>query len=143
MTELKVNIEKTIAASIEKVFDAWLNPKTLSKFILPITGMEQAQVKNDAREGGNFEIIMQVGENKVPHTGRYITIDRPNKLVFTWESPASTDDSIVSLDFTSLSNNQTNVRLTHTRFIDEEHRSNHESGWGNILDTLDTIIWVN
>ena len=33
MTDLKVNIEKIIHAPIDKVFDAWLNPKMLSKFM--------------------------------------------------------------------------------------------------------------
>ena len=32
MTELSVNITKKIHAPIEKVFDAWLNPKIVSKF---------------------------------------------------------------------------------------------------------------
>ncbi len=36
MTDLIVNISKTIQAPIEKVFDAWLNPETLSQFILPM-----------------------------------------------------------------------------------------------------------
>lgn len=136
MTELTVSIEKTIAAPIEKVFEAWLDPKILSQFMLPMAGMECPQATTDARPGGSFEIIMQVGENKIPHTGKYLEIDRPNKLVFTWESPASTDGSVVSLDFSAVSDKQTNIKLTHTRFIDEETRSNHESGWGNILNAL-------
>ena len=140
MTDLTVNVSKTIEAPISKVFDAWLDPSTLAKFMLPMPGMENSQVENEAHEGGAFTIIMQVGDNKVPHTGKYIKIDRPRKLVFTWVSPESVDDSIVTLDFTELNDNQTNIELSHVKFIDEQRRSNHEGGWGNILSKLSEVV---
>lgn len=140
MTDLTVNINKTIHAPIEKVFDAWLNPETLSQFILPMPGMPNPQVKTDAREGGDFTIIMQIGEDKIPHTGKYLEINHPEKLVFTWESPFSTDNSTVTLNFSAVGENKTNVELTHIRFIDEDARSDHEGGWGNILDKLNEVV---
>lgn len=140
MAELTVNITKIIDASIDRVFDAWLNPKTLSQFILPMPGMPQPQVETDAREEGEFTIIMQVGEEKIPHTGKYLEINRPNKLVFSWESPFSTEGSTVTLNFSDLGRNKTNVELSHIKFIDEESRANHEGGWGNILECLNDIL---
>jgi uncharacterized protein YndB with AHSA1/START domain len=140
MTDLSVNITKIVMAPIAKVFDAWLDPAMLSQFILPMPGMASPEVENDPRSGGAFTIIMHVGSDKIPHTGTYLTIERPTKLVFSWQSPVSTDDSVVTLDFTAMGENQTRVELQHVRFIDEERRSNHEGGWGNILDTLDDVI---
>ena len=140
MTDLTVNLNKTINAPIEKVFDAWLDPGMLTRFILPEPGMPQPDVENDAREGGRFTIIMHVGDDKIPHTGSYLTVDRPRQLVFSWESPYSTDDSTVTLDFRAIDANTTNVELTHVKFLNEEARSDHEDGWGNILDKLDEVI---
>ncbi|NOQ79831.1 MAG: SRPBCC domain-containing protein [Gammaproteobacteria bacterium] len=140
MTDLTVNVTKIINASIEKVFDAWLNPETLSQFILPMPGMPQPQTETDAREGGSFTIIMQVGGDKISHTGKYLEISRPNKLVFTWESPFSTDGSTVTLNFSDLGENKTNVELTQIKFIDEESRANHEGGWDNILTSLNNVF---
>jgi uncharacterized protein YndB with AHSA1/START domain len=140
MTDLIVNISKTIQAPIEKVFDAWLNPEMLSQFILPMKGMPHPQTENDPREGGSFKIIMVVGDEKIPHTGTYLTINRPHKLVFTWESPFSIEGSTVALQFFALDDNQTSLELTHRKFIDEQARSNHEGGWGNILDALDDEV---
>lgn len=140
MTDLTVNVTKTIHAPIEKVFDAWLTPETLSQFILPMPGMPQPETETDAREGGNFTIIMQVGEDKIPHSGKYIEISRPNKLVFTWESPFSTEGSTVTLKFSAIDENKTSVDLTHIKFPDEESRGNHEGGWGNILESLNTLF---
>ncbi len=140
MTDLVVKINKVIKAPIGKVFDAWLDPKTLSQFILPMPGMKEPKIENEAREGGSFTIIMKVGDDEIPHTGKYLVISRPKKLAFTWESPASTDDSVVTLNFTEVSDNKTNIELTHTRFIDEERRSNHEGGWNNILNKLNDVV---
>lgn len=41
MAELTVNIDKTVNASIEKSFDAWLNPKMLSKFMRGMPEMSE------------------------------------------------------------------------------------------------------
>lgn len=140
MNDLCVSVTKLIHAPVDKTFDAWLDPELLSQFILPMPGMPQPKVEADAREGGSFTIVMNVGDDKIPHTGKYIEITRPNKLVFTWESPFSTDGSTVTLEFTEIGENQTNVELTHIKFPDEESRSNHEGGWGNILDVLNDVM---
>ena len=140
MNDLTVNLNKIVNAPIEKVFDAWLDPGMLTRFILPAPDMPQPDVENDPREGGRFTIVMHVGDDKIPHTGSYLTVDRPNRLVFSWESPYSTDDSTVTLDFKAVDASTTQVELTHVKFLHEEARSDHEGGWGNILDKLDEVI---
>ncbi|MFT5125454.1 MAG: hypothetical protein ACI9QL_003588 [Candidatus Omnitrophota bacterium] len=102
--------------------------------------MPEPETENDPREGGAFSILMVAGEEKIPHSGEYLKIDLPNKLVFNWVSPFSTNGSTVTLIFTALDDGNTAVELIHEKFIDEEARSNHEGGWGNILDQLDAIL---
>ncbi|MEJ2155750.1 MAG: SRPBCC family protein [Desulfobacteraceae bacterium] len=141
MTDLKVDIEKVIHAPIEKVFDAWLDPKIMSKFMMGMPDMPDSDVENDPREGGGFTITMHYRGEELPHTGKYLEISRPDKMVFTWISHHSrADNSIVTLKFAKVDENTTNVSLVHVRFIDEEARSAHEGGWGCILDKLDEII---
>jgi len=140
MNDLTLNVSKTINAAIEDVFDAWLDPVLLAQFILPMPGMPRPEVKNDPRQGGNFTIVMHVGEDEIPHTGEYLELDRPNRLVFSWVSPFSTDDSKVTIDFSAVDDSTTNVELTHVRFVDEEACANHEGGWSNILQMLDDVL---
>ena len=141
MTDLTVNIEKIIHAPIEKVFDAWLDPKIMSKFMNGMPGNPDSEVENDAREGGKFTIFMYAGDEKLPHTGEYLEIRRPDKLVFTWKSRYSVvDDSTVTLNFTKMGDDKTKISLLHVKFIDEETRSGHEGGWGVILDKLSEIM---
>ena len=140
MNDLTLTVSKTINAAIEDVFDAWLDPLLLAQFILPMPGMPQPQVENEPRQGGGFTIVMQVGENAIPHTGKYLQITRPNKLVFSWLSPFSTDDSKVTINFNEIDSATTNIELTHVRFIDEEARADHEGGWSNILEMLNKTL---
>jgi uncharacterized protein YndB with AHSA1/START domain len=140
MTDLKLSVIKTINAPISTVFDAWLDAEMLAKFILPMPGMENPVVENDPCLGGKFTIMMRVGDNEIPHTGEYLTIDRPNKLVFSWVSPFSIEGSTVTLNLSEISDKSTRVELTHIKFTDEERRSNHEEGWTNILESLSNVI---
>ncbi len=39
MTDLRVSLQKTIDAPINNVFDAWLDAKTMSKFMMPMNEM--------------------------------------------------------------------------------------------------------
>ena len=140
MNDLSLNVSKTINASIEDVFDAWLDPAMLVQFILPMPGMPRPEVKNDPRQGGSFTIVMHVGEDEIPHTGEYLELDRPNRLVFSWASPFSIDGSKVTIDFNAIDDSTTNVELTQVRFVDEEAQANHEAGWSNILEVLDDVL---
>ena len=141
MAELSVNINKTIHAPIEKVFDAWLNPEMLSKFMKGIPDKTDTDVEIDAREGGHFTFIMHAGDEKIPHTGKYLEIHRPDKLVFTWASQYSVvDNSTVTLKFAKIDDNKTNISLSHVKFINEEARSGHEEGWNNVLNALNAVM---
>ena len=139
MTELSVQLTKTINAPIESVFDAWLNANTLSKFMLPMPGMPEPKTEVDGRQNGRFAIYMDAGGDIIPHTGTYLEVDRPNKLVFTWESPFSTDGSTVTILFSALDKNSTHIDFKHVKFPNEESRNNHEGGWTHILELLNDV----
>lgn len=140
MSELSLTTSKVINAKIERVFDAWLDPALLTQFILPAPGMPQPETTNTPKEGGNFEIIMDVGDAKMPHTGTYLEINRPDKLVFTWVSEFSPEGSTVTLLFKDMGDDKTDVKLTHLKFMNEETRDNHKMGWGSILTELDKLL---
>lgn len=135
MTELTLTVERTIKAKQEDLFNAWLDPDMLRRFMLPGPDMSVPVARTDAREGGRFDIVMQAGEDEIPHAGTYRKIDPHSQIVFTWESPYSVDDSTVTLDFIP-EGDATLVRLTHVRFPDEETRDRHEGGWAGILAAL-------
>ena len=74
------------------------------------------------------------------HTGTYIEIDRPNRLVFSWFSDSTGQkETIVTLDLKS-DGDGTMLRLTHERFTSEKSRDDHTGGWSDILDRLESVL---
>jgi uncharacterized protein YndB with AHSA1/START domain len=136
---LSLTVSHTINAPIGNVFDAWLDPKILSGFMLPKPGMPNPAIELDSRTGGRFRIDMDVGDKIIPHSGEYLEIQRPEKLSFSWESPFSTENSVVTIRFNPVSDNKTEVVLTHIRFPSEESRDNHQGGWTNILQAMNSL----
>ncbi len=136
MTELSLTTSRTINAPAERVFNAWLDPAMLARFMTPGPGMTVPKAEADPTEGGRFAIVMKAGDDEIPHAGTYLKINPHSQLVFTWESPFSVDGSTVTLDLSEVDGG-TEVTLTHVKFASEETRDNHLGGWGAILEALD------
>ena len=135
MPELSLTVSRVINAPIEQVFNAWLDPIMMTKFMTPGEGMTVEDAKADPVEGGSFSLLMVAKEGKLPHGGEYKTITPYSKIVFSWLSPFSVDGSVVTLNFTP-ENGGTMVELNHVKFADEEQRANHQGGWTVILESL-------
>ena len=59
MSELELTVNRRIAAPREKVFNAWLSPATLAKFMRASSDSTgPSDVSTDAVKGGRFSILM-------------------------------------------------------------------------------------
>lgn len=124
-----------IAATAEELFDAWLDPASLAIWMRP-GDMQRATVKIDARVGGKFEILMHGATETYPHSGTYQELDRPRRLVFTWNSRATQQiDSLVTIEFRPL-RGATEIVLTHERLPSAEAAAAHTKGWNAILELI-------
>lgn len=141
-TTASLMINRRIAASPERVFDAWLNSKQMETWMAPGHMNATAIVSTQPIERGRFRIDI-VGPDKqlYRHTGSYLEIDRPRRLVFTWVSEGvGHHETIVQVDLARLEDNGTEMRLTHTGLPTEEHAEEHERGWGELFDQLDRLL---
>ncbi len=139
MTDLTLTVERKINATQKAVFDAWLDPEMLKKFMTPGPDMSVPEAKTEAKTGGTFSIIMRAGDTDIPHHGNYKEISPHDRLVFTWYGPSPAEDSTVTLTFTPVDGG-TLVRLTHDRFVDEKRRDDHKQGWSSILAALESAM---
>lgn len=76
----------------EEVFDAWLDPKKVAMWFGPGLG-DMVRVDVEPKEGGSFSFVQRRDGEDIDHTGQYLEVKRPTRLVFTWSVPAYSPDS--------------------------------------------------
>ena len=132
MSDLTTTLSKRYPASPEAVFDAWTDPEGLGAWFSPMTTASVPEL--DLRVGGAFRIDMHGEDADYVHTGKYLEVDRPHRLVFTWISAGTEDkETRVTVDLAA-DGDGTLLTLTQERFPCEESRDSHQQGWGAILE---------
>lgn len=132
-----IQVRRRIAAPARVLFEAWLDPASIAAWMLPFdTTLTEAQT--DPEVGGSYRIVMHQPDGKtVEHIGKYLEIDPPRRLVFTWASPATQHkDSLVTIEFVE-SDGATEVSLTHEQ-LPEFMAQAHVGGWTSALEKLAT-----
>ena len=139
MSEHTLTITKHLPAAPEVVFDAWTTPEDMTNWFGP--SMVPVSVpKLELRVGGEYRVDMH-GEGKdYIHTGKYLEIDRPNKLVFSWFLQGGQEnETVVTLDLKA-EGGGTLLTLTHERFSTAESRDGHKKGWTEIVERLEDVL---
>jgi uncharacterized protein YndB with AHSA1/START domain len=130
-----VVVRRTIAASAEDLFDAWLDPQALAQWMRPGT-IQSTVAQVQPRVGGAYEIVMQSASGPIVHKGVYRVIERPTRLVFTWISaPTELKETLVTVDFIP-GGKRTEVIVTH-ELLPQIAIAGHERGWTSGLEHLD------
>jgi uncharacterized protein YndB with AHSA1/START domain len=133
-TKTTLRVAHRFAAKPERVFDAWLDPKTAGKWLFATPTGVMTRVEIDGRVGGKFTIVRRDGE-EVEHVGRYLAIDRPSRLVFTFGVPKfSAEMTRVTVEITP-SGDGCELTLIHDDVLSEWAERSAE-GWSMILDNL-------
>lgn len=143
-------IRRVINASRDRVFAAWTNPELMQQWFYP--GGGKAIVKIDLRVGGSYsnEMILRAQdkacdvsaasaqEESYIHTGEYLEIDPPERIVFTWNSPL-VQNTRVTLDLRDLGES-TELTLTHELLETEDLIQKHTGGWEGCLANLSSYL---
>jgi uncharacterized protein YndB with AHSA1/START domain len=118
----------------------WLNPESLRRWMCP-GDSEVVYVELHPVVGGAFRIDMQtIDGHIIVHTGQYLQIQRPDKLIFTWNSSILGEHpSQVTVEFYAQGENCLMV-LLHELPPDEAIIEAHRHGWTTTLDLLAASI---
>ena len=134
-TRAEVRVSHRFSASAERVFDAWLDPKTAGAWLFSTPTGEMVRVEIDARVGGAFCFTDRRDGEDIDHVGHYEVIDRPKRLVFTFGVPKfSAEVTRVSLDIVTLDTG-CELTLTHTDVL-PDYAERTVGGWTMILNRL-------
>jgi uncharacterized protein YndB with AHSA1/START domain len=138
------NDERTVArvvrllpASPAVVYDEWLDPEALSDWMCPgparahridLEPIVGGRLRIDIEEDGVFFVVM----------GRYVELDRPHRLSFTWTCstwPDPSAESLVTVTLESHGDGETLMTIRHA-LLPEDLVDQHETGWADIAEQL-------
>ena len=134
-TAATLTISRHFDAPPERVFEAWLDPEQISRWMGP-RGVRAEATQLDARVGGGYAITMHKPDNSIARvTGAYKEIKRHSRLAFTWTWLDEIRETLVTLTFKPAGKG-TDMTLQHTGFSNAERRDQHNFGWNGSLDKL-------
>ena len=129
-----VRVSRRFTASPERVFDAWLDPEKAARFLYATADGEMTRVEIDAREGGRYSIVDRRDGQDIEHTGEYLEIDRPRRLVFTLQVPFYSEE--IDRITVEIEPADDGCELTLTQETTPQWAEPATEGWTMILDGL-------
>jgi uncharacterized protein YndB with AHSA1/START domain len=130
-----LTVKHRFAASAERVYDAWLDPAKVRRFLFTTATGEIARCELDVRVGGRFSIVDRRNGEEILHEGRYLELNRPTRLVFTLRVPKySSEEDRVTIEIEPLAQG---CELTLTTETPDAWAEDTARGWSTILDVLD------
>jgi len=140
-TAIAVQIFK---ASPQRVYDAILDPDTIARWMFgPLLREEKIlHIYSDLRVGGDFSYKVRRGDNEIDHVGKFVELDPPKRIVFTWGivGESADDPSQVVIDITPTPEG-CSVRLMHE--MDEQWAAYVDmarGSWEKMLGVLATLL---
>jgi uncharacterized protein YndB with AHSA1/START domain len=135
-----VRITRRYAVAPERLFDAWLDPAVAGKFLFATPTGTIIRAETDPRVGGAFIFTDRRPDmGDVEHTGTYVAIDRPRRLVFDFAVPKYERTlTRITIDIAPDGDGAV-LTLTHEGVV-EEFVQRTEHGWGMILEGLERAV---
>ena len=131
MNTVDLTASRTIPARAEDVFDVWMDPNSPGG---PWFGSDR-KIVNPVVDGLFYIAVKHEGRTW-PHYGRFVRIERPRHVEYTWVSEATKGlESIVAVTFEARGD-QTEVTLRHSGVPDDDMGRQHKEGWTWILSML-------
>lgn len=132
-------------APVETVFDAWLSPEMVGKFMFGPDVRPNEEIMHlqiDKRVNGKFSFLVKRGEMKLDHIGSYLKIDRPRSLSFTWGIAGQKESSVVKIEVTAEPKGKgTTLVLTHELAPGwDDFVAKIEGSWQMMLEALDKAL---
>ena len=133
-------VTQSIDASPERVFEAWIDPALLGRWMFgpAIRDEEIVRLVTDPRVGGELSFVVRRGEDELDHVGRYLELDRSRRLAFTWAvAPVTDGESRIEVDIREMAPSACEVTVTHhLRPEWAPQAARIEEGWGRMLGAL-------
>ena len=139
-SQVNVRVTRRFSAAAERVFDAWLDSAMIGRWMFgrALRDEEIVRLTLDPRVGGRFSFVVRRAGEEIDHIGRYLELERPRRLVFTWSiAPEPEDASRVVVEIVPTEDG-CELTLTHelpTEWADYADRT--RDGWAKMIGVLE------
>lgn len=136
-----VRVRHIMPAPPEVVFDQWVDPESLMEWMCP-RPVRCVAIDIDARVGGRLHFDLDDSGTPTTMTGRFLEIDRPHRLRFTWSISTWRDPtvaSIVVVDFEPVGDDRTLMVIEHS-LLPPDVVDEHQTGWARTFDQLAAVL---
>lgn len=129
-----VEVSRRFDASPERLFDAWLDPAGVGRWLFATPGGAMERCEIDARVGGRFAIVERRGEASAEHFGEYVELERPRRIAFDFWTSFSAERTRVNVAIEP-EGDGSRLTLTH-RGVWADYEERTRQGWTTILEGL-------
>jgi uncharacterized protein YndB with AHSA1/START domain len=137
-------VKKLLPASPTVVYDEWLDPVALSDWMCP-SPARPTKIELEPTLGGRLQIDIEENGIRFVVTGRFVELDRPRRLSFTWSGstwPDPTEESIVTVTLEPHGDSETFMTIRHA-LLPPHLVDQHRTGWTRIADQLAAELAVS
>jgi uncharacterized protein YndB with AHSA1/START domain len=136
-----VRVTRRFDASAERVYNAFLDPSTARQFLFATATGQVVRCEIDVRVGGTFTIVDRRDGEDVVHTGEYLVLERPRRIVFTLSvEKYSVEKDTVTIEIAPLAKGCELTLTQETRPTDEQAAQGTQEGWTAILDVAAELL---
>jgi uncharacterized protein YndB with AHSA1/START domain len=138
---VEIRVEKRFREPRERVFDVFVDPAGVGAWLFHTPEGVMERTDYDPRPGGSFEIFERRGAELARHFGRFVEVERPERVVFDfWVDEAPDEPTRVTVTF---SDDGGGCVATLTHDLAPAWASYAErttAGWTMILDGLGRVV---
>lgn len=136
----RIELRRVFPCSAVEAFDLWTDAGSVRTWMCPDPSVRIVDLEWDPIEGRDYRIDMDVGGEIVSFHGRFVRVQRPTLLVFTWISTKTEEqETRVSVEIGAVTGGA-EIRLVHEELPSSQAASEHEAGWESILDRLEDAL---
>lgn len=138
---IEVRVEKRFRHPAERVFDAFLDPASVGRWLFHTPDGVMEKTDYDPRPDGGFALFERRGEDLARHFGRFVEIERPSRILFDfWVDEAPDEATRVTVTFTGEEQGCVVVLSHDLASAWAAYADRSAAGWAMILDSLDRVM---